>query len=94
MIYLIHNSGLYDTHNKRIAVIRNAGIYNGDNKRVATMRGNCLFDSDNRKMMAIRGEHIYDAKGNCVGSFPDVQKMIKGAEEGMHAAAFWYCFIR
>jgi hypothetical protein len=94
MVYTMHDSGLYDTRNKRIAVIRNMGIYSGDNKRVATMRGNYLFDSDNRKMMTIRGAFIYDANNNRVGSLLDVQKKIEGAGEEMNSVALWYCFIR
>jgi hypothetical protein len=94
MIYTIRGPGLYDTHNRRIALTRGEGIYDGNNQRVATMRGNYLLDSDDRKMMTIRGAYIYDANNDRVGSLLDAQKSIEGAKEGMHSVALWYCFIR
>ena len=93
-MHTMFGSGLYDAHNRRIAVVRGEDIYDGDNRRVATIRGKYLFDSDNRKMMTLRGSNIYDAGNKLVGSILDVQKSIKDGGTGMLAVALWYCFVR
>ena len=94
MTYTIRDHGLYDMHDRRIAITRGSGIYNYNNHRVATMLGNFLFDLDNRKMMEVRGEYIYDAKDIRVGSLLDAKQSIEGKSEENLSVALWYCFIR
>jgi hypothetical protein len=94
MIFTMRDAGLYDTHQRRIALVRGREIYDADNRRVATIRGNFLFDSNNKKMMTVRGAFIYDANDIQVASLLEVEKKIKGSEKGMQSVALWYCFIR
>ena len=94
MIYTIKNYGLYDRHDRRIAIKRGSGIYDDNNRRVATMLGNYLFDSNDRKMMEVRGDYIFDAGNKRVALLSDAEKAIKGAEREMLSAALWYCFVR
>jgi hypothetical protein len=94
MKYTMRDFGLYNGHNRKIAYTRGDEIYDGDDRTIATMHGNDLFDTENRKMMTIRGKFIFDADDKQVATLAEAQETIEGAEEGMHAIALWYCFIR
>ena len=92
--YTIRGTGLYDPHNRVVAVARGYSLYDGNNHRVATVRGNDLFDPDNRRMMSLRGSEIFDSGEVRIASIAEVKKSLDGALAAMLLVAFWFCFIR
>ena len=92
--FRIQGIGLYDSHNRVVAVARGNSLYDMNDRRVAIIRGNDLYDSDNRKMMSMRDEDVYDADDMKVGSLPDVRKSIDGSLAAMLLVSLWFCFVR
>jgi hypothetical protein len=90
----MRGAGLYNAHDRKIAMTRGESIYDAGDRRIGAVHGDDLFDTEGRIMMHIRGHNIYDAENKRVAALSEAQESIDGAVEGNLRAALWYCFVR
>ncbi len=92
--YEMRGAGLYNAHNRKIAMTGGESIYDAGDRRIGTVLGDDLLDSDGRIMMTVRGLDIYDADNTKVAVLSEVLKSINGVVKDNLRAALWYCFVR